>query len=256
MKVIFAGTPEFSVKTLEALIHSSHSVVAVYTQPDRPAGRGRQLTKSPVKQLAEFNHIPVLQPTTLRDPVEQQKLMDFKADVMVVVAYGLILPKPVLSAPRLGCINIHASLLPRFRGAAPIQRAILAGDTETGITIMQMDEGLDTGAMLKKIYCPIEKTDTSATLHEKLAKLGADALIETLENLTTITPEPQDESKATYAHKISKEEAEIDWHTSAKELSQKIRAFDPWPVAFFKLGGRIYTGMASIQYRKTFWHSR
>lgn len=236
MKIIFAGTPVFSVHTLAALINSPHEVIAVYTQPDRPAGRGRQLTASPVKQLAEKNNIPVFQPQTLRDTSEQQKLIDLKADVIIVVAYGLILPKIILTAPRLGCINVHASLLPRWRGAAPIQRAILSGDQETGVTIMQMDEGLDTGAMLKKVICPIKNDDTSATLHQTLAELGAEALLKTLADLDKMTPETQNHTDATYAHKITKEEAEINWEHQAKQISQQIRAFNPWPIAFFKIG--------------------
>lgn len=235
MKIIFAGTPEFSVAALNALIQSEHTVIAVYTQPDRPAGRGRQLTASPVKQLAEAHQLPVYQPLTLRDVAEQQKLAALQADIMVVVAYGLILPKAVLQAPRLGCVNIHASLLPRWRGAAPIQRAILAGDQETGVTIMQMDEGLDTGPMLYKVNCPIKADDTSASLHQYLSKLGADALLTTLGNIANILPEQQDNSLATYANKMTKEEAELDWHTPAEELLRKIHAFNPWPIAYFKL---------------------
>lgn len=235
-KIIFAGTPEFSVKTLAALISSPHEVVAVYTQPDRPAGRGRKLTPSPVKQLALQHHLPVCQPETLRDSTEQKKIADLAADLMVVVAYGLLLPLPVLHAPKLGCINVHASLLPRWRGAAPIQRAILAGDAETGVTIMQMDEGLDTGAMLAKITCPILSDETSATLHDKLASLGADALIKTLDQLTHITPEKQDNAHATYAKKIIKDEAKLNWDKPAVQLSRTVRAFNPWPVAFIQHG--------------------
>jgi methionyl-tRNA formyltransferase len=231
--IIFAGTPEFSAVTLQALLHSLHKVKAVYTQPDRPSGRGLKLTQSPVKQLALHHELPVYQPVTLRDLHEQTLLRDMQADLMVVVAYGLILPIPVLSAMRLGCLNIHASLLPRLRGAAPIQRAILAGDAKTGITIMQMDEGLDTGDMLYKVECPILSNDTSYTLHDKLAKLGADALLITLDRLSnqSLHPEKQDESHATYAHKISKEEAKLEWRLTASELDRKIRAFNPWPVA-------------------------
>jgi methionyl-tRNA formyltransferase len=228
--IIFAGTPHFSVAALEALIQSPHKVVAVYTQPDRPSGRGRKLTPSPVKQKALEHHLPVFQPLSLKNSEEQQRLADLKADLMVVVAYGLILPKPVLQAPRLGCINIHASLLPRWRGAAPIQRAIVEGDAETGITIMQMDEGLDTGAMLYKVSCPIEQHDTSESLLNRLAPMGADALLHTLADLTSIKPEPQDHALATYAHKITKEEAEIDWSVPADEIARKIRGFNPWPV--------------------------
>lgn len=221
--IIFAGTPLFSVAALEALIQSPHKVIAVYTQPDRPSGRGRKLTSSPVKEQALKHGLPVYQPETLKNAEEQQRLVDLKADLMVVVAYGLILPKAVLQAPRLGCMNIHASLLPRWRGAAPIQRAIVEGDTETGITMMQMDEGLDTGAMLYKVHCPIAQDDTSETLHNRLAPIGADALLHTLTHLTSIKPEPQNHGLATYAHKITKEEAEIDWSTPADVIARKIR---------------------------------
>lgn len=239
LKIIFAGTPEFSVKTLQALLKSHHQVIAVYTQPDRPAGRGRQLTASPVKQVAEQHRIPVYQPLTLRDATEQQRLADLGADLMVVVAYGLILPMPVLQAPRFGCINVHASLLPRWRGAAPIQRAIEAGDCETGVTIMQMDKGLDTGDMLYKVACPIVSSDTSATLHDRLAEMGAEALVTTLNDLDNFPPEKQDETKATYAQKISKEEAVLSFTQTAVELDRKIRAFNPWPVATVRCEGEV-----------------
>lgn len=232
--IIFAGTPPFSARILDALIHSEHKIIAAYTQPDRPAGRGRKLTASPVKELALKHEIPVYQPSSLRNEIEQQKLADLNADLMVVVAYGLILPKAVLSAPKLGCINIHASLLPRWRGAAPIQRAILAGDEETGITTMQMDEGLDTGNMLLMHPCPITLHDTSATLHDRLSEIGAEAILKTLEQLPSIEPQVQNDADATYAHKIKKEEAELDWNLPARELNLKIRAFNPWPVAFYK----------------------
>ncbi len=230
--IIFAGTPQFSVSTLKALIDSEHHVKAVYTQPDRPAGRGRKLTPSPVKELALHHHIPVHQPVSLRDEEEQRILASLHADIMVVVAYGLLLPLPILQAPKLGCINVHASLLPRWRGAAPIQRAILAGDERTGITIMQMDKGLDTGDMLYKVECAIQLDDTSAILHDRMAALGAEALLKTLNQLENIIPEKQNNEWATYAHKISKEEAEVDWSLSAIEIDRKIRAFNPWPVAF------------------------
>ena len=230
LNIIFAGTPEFAAQTLRALLQSGHNIKAVYTQPDRPAGRGRKLTPSPVKQLALEHHLPVHQPLTLRDANEQKILADLSADLMVVVAYGLILPLPVLQAPRFGCLNVHASLLPRWRGAAPIQRAILAGDEITGVTIMQMDEGLDTGDMLFKSECPILSTDTSAILHDRLAEIGAEALIKTLENISELKPEKQNSALATYAHKISKEESIIDWTLTADEIERKIRAFNPWPV--------------------------
>jgi methionyl-tRNA formyltransferase len=242
-KIIFAGTPQFSVNALSALIQSRHIVKAVYTQPDRPAGRGQKLTASPVKELALQHHLPVYQPVTLRNEQEQQILASLEADLMIVVAYGLILPLPVLQAPKLGCINIHASLLPRWRGAAPIQRAILAGDTLTGITIMQMNEGLDTGDILYKTECSIGTHATSLTLQTELAELGALALLNTLDQLSVIQPESQENSAATYAHKISKEEAKLNWTLPAVELDRKIRAFIPWPIAFIQCGQnnvRIY----------------
>jgi len=234
MKIIFAGTPEFAVPTLTALLHSKHQVIAVYTQPDRAAGRGQKLTASAVKRAAENAGLPIFQPPTLRDEQEQQRLRELQADIMVVVAYGLLLPQAVLDAPRFGCLNVHASLLPRWRGAAPIQRAILAGDTETGVTIMQMEQGLDTGAMLLQTHCPIEAEDTSATLHEKLATLGAAALLDTVTMLEHghLHPIPQDNALACYAKKIEKAEAKIDWHESAITIDRKIRAFNPWPTAF------------------------
>ncbi|OOC12384.1 methionyl-tRNA formyltransferase [Dickeya dadantii] len=235
LRIIFAGTPDFAAQHLAGLLSSEHEVVGVFTQPDRPAGRGNKLTPSPVKVLAEQHAIPVFQPKSLR-PVENQQLVaELGANVMVVVAYGLILPQAVLDMPRLGCVNVHGSLLPRWRGAAPIQRALWAGDTQTGITIMQMDAGLDTGAMLHKIECPILPDDTSATLYDKLAKLGPQGLMETLAQLSAsqATAEAQDDSLATYAEKLSKEEARLDWQLSAKQLERCIRAFNPWPVSYF-----------------------
>ncbi len=241
LKIIFAGTPAFAASSLQALLNTElnteHDVLAVYTQPDRPAGRGRKLTAGPVKALAQAHDLPVLQPVSLRDEQAQQILADWQADVLVVVAYGLILPEPVLVAPRLGCINVHASLLPRWRGAAPIQRAILAGDEQTGVTIMQMDAGLDTGDMLHKVACPIESTDTAETLHDKLAVLGAKALCDTLRLLAdgSAVPEKQNNADANYAKKLQKAEAEIDWAQSAQVLSRTVRAFNPWPVAFTRV---------------------
>ncbi len=231
LNVIFAGTPAFAACSLQALLDSPHHVRAVYTQPDRPAGRGRKLKASPVKTLALAHGIPVRQPKTLRDVEAQAELA--ASDVMIVVAYGLILPTAVLAAPRMGCLNVHASLLPRWRGAAPIQRAILAGDAETGITIMQMDEGLDTGDMLRKAYTPIGPDDTAQTLHDRLAALGAQALLDTLCGLQTGTlqPEPQDDAQSTHAAKLDKAEAQIDWQQSATELARRVHAFNPWPVA-------------------------
>lgn len=234
LKILFAGTPEFAATTLQALLSSEHDVLAVYTQPDRPAGRGRKLTASPVKALALGHAIPVMQPVSLRDETAQQELAAWNADLLVVVAYGLILPEPVLVAPRLGCVNVHASLLPRWRGAAPIQRAILAGDAETGITIMQMDVGLDTGAMLHIARCPIGPTDTAQMLHDKLAELGAQALLQSLGPIATGTAnlQAQDDAQATYAKKLQKAEALLDWRQPAEVLARQVRAFNPWPVAF------------------------
>lgn len=237
LRIIFAGTPDFAASSLAALIDSPHEVVAVYTQPDRPAGRGRKLAASPVKQLAVEHNIPVFQPISLKNHNEQETLSSLNADLMVVVAYGLILPPLALSIPKLGCINVHASLLPRWRGAAPIQRAILAGDQETGITIMQMDAGLDTGDSLLENSCPIQPTDTGSSLHDRLAELGAKSLLEVLDNL----PEkqkgatPQNHDLATYAHKLDKEQARIDWQLSAEEIDRLVRGFNSWPVAYSEL---------------------
>lgn len=252
MKIIFAGTPEFAVPTLAALLRSGHEVCAVYTQPDRPAGRGRKLRPSPVKALALEHGVPVFQPERLRDAEAQRQLASLGSDLMVVVAYGLILPAPVLAAPRLGCVNVHASLLPRWRGAAPIVRAIQAGDRETGVTIMQMDEGLDTGPMLAKASCPIGPEETAAELHDRLAALGAQLLVDTLPGIErrTITPIPQDDAQACYAPKIEKAEALLDWSLSADEVARAVRAFNPWPVAYTTLGGdtlRIWRARALEQ---------
>lgn len=235
LKVIFAGTPDFAAQHLAALLDSKHDVVAVYTQPDRPAGRGKKLTASPVKKLGEEHNIPVYQPATLKQDAAQQELAAIDADIMVVVAYGLLLPTAVLNAPKLGCINVHGSILPKWRGAAPIQRAIWAGDSETGVTIMQMDEGLDTGDMLHIATLPIESSDTSATLYDKLAALGPKALVDVLDNFDSYSPEKQDDALATYAKKLSKEEALINWHDDAAQIERNIRAFNPWPVAWMKI---------------------
>ncbi|AWX16189.1 methionyl-tRNA formyltransferase [Mergibacter septicus] len=237
LNIIFAGTPDFAAQHLQALLNSHHNVVAVYTQPDKPAGRGKKLQQSAVKQLALQHNLPVYQPKSLRKVEAQQELATLNADVMVVVAYGLILPKAVLDLPRLGCLNVHGSLLPRWRGAAPIQRSLWAGDQETGITIMQMDEGLDTGAMLYKVKCQIEMNDTSTTLYQKLARLAPQALIDVLDGLEQgqFPAEPQDENLATYADKLSKEEARLDWTLSAVALERCIRAFNPWPISWFTL---------------------
>lgn len=239
MRVIFAGTPDFAAAHLQALIDSpQHSVIAVYTQPDRPAGRGKKLRASPVKELAIAQDLPVYQPQSLKDPEQQQILADLQADIMVVVAYGLILPQAVLDIPKQGCINVHGSILPRWRGAAPIQRAIEAGDEETGVTIMQMDAGLDTGAMLSVARCQIESTDNSASLFKKLEGLGADALLSTLENIQNgkALGVAQDERQSNYAAKISKQEALIDWSKPAAVLDRQIRAFNPFPAAYTLLG--------------------
>lgn len=235
LRIIFAGTPDFAARHLDALLSSEHQVVGVFTQPDRPAGRGKKLMPSPVKVLAEEKGLPVFQPASLRAEENQQLVANLNADVMVVVAYGLILPKAVLAMPRLGCINVHGSLLPRWRGAAPIQRSLWAGDAETGVTIMQMDVGLDTGDMLFKLACPITEEDTSATLYDKLAELGPQGLIATLQQLAqgTAQPQVQDEAQATYAEKLSKEEARLDWALSAAQLERCIRAFNPWPMSWF-----------------------
>jgi methionyl-tRNA formyltransferase len=233
LNIVFAGTPAFAVPALESLLRSPHRLVAVYTQPDRPAGRGRQLQPSPVKDCALRHGIPVEQPLTLRDDSAREKLAGYQPDVMVVVAYGLILPPAVLVTPRLGCINIHASLLPRWRGAAPIQRALLAGDRQTGVAIMQMEAGLDTGPVFKDRVIDIGPSDTAGALHDQLAALGADALLEVLEGLIagTLQPRPQSEVGVTYARKIVKEEAVIDWSKPALEIDRLVRAFNPVPGA-------------------------
>jgi methionyl-tRNA formyltransferase len=237
MKIIFAGTPPFAAAALEALLARKFHIVAVLTQPDRPSGRGMQLQPSPVKQLALQHSLPVLQPPSLKDAASQDELAAYAADVMVVAAYGLILPQAVLQLPRHGCLNIHASLLPRWRGAAPVQRAILAGDAETGITIMQMDAGLDTGDMLLKKSCPIAPDDTSQTLLDKLSALGAEAIIEALPLLgqNRLTRVQQDNAQATYAAKLSKSEAQIDWTRDAEQIARAVRAYNPFPVAITNL---------------------
>ncbi len=249
MKIIFAGTPEFAASALEALIDSDNQIVAVLTQPDRPSGRGMHLLPSPVKKLAKEHNIPVMQPLTLKDEAIQQQLLSLHADVMIVAAYGLILPTAVLTIPRYGCLNIHASLLPRWRGAAPIQRAILAGDVETGITIMQMDQGLDTGDMLLKKNCAIEAEDTAQTLHDKLAKLGAKAVTEALLKLKqgTLIALKQDAAQATYAAKLVKAEASLDWHQDADQLLRAIRAYNPVPTAHSIMNGTTIKIWQAIQ---------
>ncbi|HGN1707920.1 TPA: methionyl-tRNA formyltransferase [Providencia rettgeri] len=235
LRIIFAGTPDFAAKHLAALLETEHQIVGVLTRHDKPAGRGKKLTQSPVKVLAEEHDLPVFQPVSLRDTENQQWIKEKNADLMIVVAYGLILPQSVLDIPRLGCLNVHGSLLPRWRGAAPIQRSIWAGDAETGVTIMQMDAGLDTGDMLYKAICPIDSNDTSATLYEKLAIIGPQALIHTVDMLSSgqCYPEKQDDSLANYAEKLSKEEARIDWQQDANQIERCIRAFNPWPMSYF-----------------------
>lgn len=240
LRVIYAGTPDFAVPALNALIDSPHEVVAVYTQPDRPAGRGRKLQPSPVKQVALDAGITVEQPENFKDPASREQLARYEADVMVVAAYGLILPQTVLDTPKHGCLNIHGSLLPRWRGAAPIQRAIQAGDAVTGVTIMQMAAGLDTGDMLLKTHYPISEDDTGQSVHDALANDGAVALLEVLTQLQQgkLQAEAQDESQTCYAAKLSKAEAEIDWSASAIAIDRMIRAFNPWPVAYTQKGGQ------------------
>ena len=238
MKIIFAGTPQFAASALAALL-KEHQIVAVLTQPDRPAGRGMQLAAGPVKQLAVQHGLPVLQPDTLKNAEAQRAIAALEADVMVVAAYGLILPQAVLQLPRYGCLNIHASLLPRWRGAAPIQRALLAGDAETGITIMQMDAGLDTGAMLLRRACPIAPEDNAQTLHDKLAELGAGSIFEALRLLQEqrLTPVKQDDAVATYAAKLLKSEGKIDWRQDARQLERAVRAYNPFPVCHADFNG-------------------
>jgi methionyl-tRNA formyltransferase len=240
LRILFAGTPEFAVPALERLISAGLAPVGVLTQPDRPAGRGRRLQASPVKSCAQAHHLPVLQPATLRDSATVSQLAAFSADLMVVAAYGLILPQDVLDLPRHGCWNIHASLLPRWRGAAPIQRAIEAGDGEAGICIMQMDAGLDTGPVHTCRSTPIADDETGGSLHDRLAGMGADGLLECIGQLLDgrlPQPRPQDEREATYARKVEKAEAQIDWTRPAAELERRVRAFNPWPVAWCELGG-------------------
>ncbi len=247
VRIVFAGTPPFAAAALNALADAGHDIVLVLTQPDRPAGRGMKLTPSAVKQAALGRRLTVYQPNTLKTPEAQAELRAADADVMVVAAYGLILPQAVLDLPRFGCLNIHASLLPRWRGAAPIQRAILAGDAETGITIMQMDAGLDTGSMLSKTVLPIHETDTAASLHDSLAAAGATAIVTTLANYPALVPVAQDEAQATYAAKLSKDEARLDWRQPADILARAVRAYNPAPGAWTLLDGtplKIWTVQA------------
>jgi methionyl-tRNA formyltransferase len=253
MRLIFAGTPEFAALALSALIDAGHDIPLVLTQPDRPAGRGMKLKMSPVKEAALGAGLTVAQPENLKTEAAQRPVLDARADLMIVAAYGLILPQSVLEMPRLGCVNIHASLLPRWRGAAPIHRAIEAGDVETGITLMQMDKGLDTGAMLTRAVLPILANDTTGSLHDRLAKLGASEIVRLLPALAagkTIAA-PQDDRLANYAAKISKEEARLDWHLPATELDRKIRAFNPFPGAY----GLLDDGSTNGSPLKI-WHAR
>jgi methionyl-tRNA formyltransferase len=239
LNIIFAGTPHFAAEHLAALINAKHNIVAVYCPPDKPAGRGKKLTACATKLLAIEHNITVEQPVNFKEASDQAHLAQYNADLMVVVAYGLLLPEVILNAPRLGCINVHGSLLPYWRGAAPIQRSLEAGDEKTGVTIMQMDKGLDTGDMILTAECQIEDTDTSASLYEKLALIGPAALTETIALMAQETYQaskyntPQDNALATYAHKLDKSEAELNWQLSANELHRKIRAYNPWPVAQF-----------------------
>ncbi len=234
LKIVFAGTSEFAVDSLEALLRSKHQIIAVYTQPDRPAGRGLKLKPSPVKETALRYQLPLYQPASLRNLPEQQQFAALGADVMAVVVYGLLLPKPILETPRYGCINVHPSLLPRWRGAAPVVRAIEAGDTETGVTIMQLDQGWDTGDMLNKTTSKIQPEDTGETLTQRLSQLGADLLVKTLDQLelSGLHPIKQNNADAIYAAKLDKAEAKLDWSQPALNLARKVRAFNPWPIAF------------------------
>jgi len=238
LRIGFAGTPDFAAQSLTALLQSQHRIIAVYTQPDRPAGRGRALSMSPVKQLANEHQIPVYQPQSLRDSGAITNLKALKLDLLIVVAYGLILPAEVLDTPTMGCWNVHASLLPRWRGAAPIQRAIQAGDQQTGVCIMQMDAGLDTGPVLHRISTPITANETGGSLHDRLTQLGSQALLETLSAVVRgdlANAEVQPDKGISYAHKLSKADAQIDWNQPAKVIERSIRAFDPWPVAWAML---------------------
>lgn len=240
LNIVFAGTPEFGIPCLDAIMSSKHNLQAVYTQPDRPAGRGRKLQASAVKEWATAKNIPVFQPVNFKIQENIDELAALKPDLMVVIAYGLILPQTVLSIPNFGCINVHASLLPRWRGASPIQHAILYGDKETGVTIMQMDKGMDTGAMLKEISCPINN-DTSSSLNLRLSEIAASPLLETIDNIanSNIISTPQDENLATYAPKISKIDAKINWNKPAIEIDCQIRAFNPWPITYTEVDDTV-----------------
>lgn len=254
LRIIFAGTPDFAAYHLNTLLHSQHEVIGVFTRPDQPSGRGNHLSLSAVKQLAKQHNLPIFQPSSLFKHNDQKNIENLSADIMVFVAYGLILPKTVLNMPRLGCINVHGSLLPRWRGAAPIQRALWAGDSQTGITIIQMDANIDTGAILYKTTCNILPNDTSTTLHAKLAQIGSTAMLTTLAQLASgnSTAIPQDDTLATYACKLSKEEARMNWQLPAIQLERCIRAFNPWPVSYFQIGGhpiKVWRAHANEQYQ-------
>jgi methionyl-tRNA formyltransferase len=256
LNIIFAGTPDFAAQHLAALINSEHNVVAVYCPPDKPAGRGKKLTACATKLLALEHNIVVEQPSNFKSEQDQQQLAQYNADIMVVVAYGLLLPEVILTTPRLGCINVHGSILPKWRGAAPIQRSLEAGDEKTGVTIMQMDKGLDTGAMILTAECEIEDIDTSASLYEKLANLGPSALLDTLALMAQSNYQAsdhnvaQDNEQATYAHKLDKAEAELNWQLSASELHRKVRAYIPWPVSQF-----TFTESADKEHRIRVWQA-
>lgn len=241
LKLVFAGTPEFTLPCLDALLASPHHLLAVYTQPDRPAGRGRKLQPSAVKNWALAHQLPVYQPLDFKDEKTVSELADLEPDLLVVIAYGLILPRKVLKLPRLGCINVHASLLPRWRGASPIQHAILHGDKQSGVTIMQMDAGMDTGDMLAELACPVYPQDTAASLHDRLADLAVKPLLETLDALAQAKakPQKQEDRLATYAGKITKEDAAINWTNPASSIDQQIRAFNPWPVSYTQAGEEL-----------------
>ncbi|MFC3152670.1 methionyl-tRNA formyltransferase [Litoribrevibacter euphylliae] len=254
LKIIFAGTPEFAAESLRALLSGPDDVIAVYTQPDRPAGRGHKLKPSPVKEVALEADIPVYQPLNFKEESDRADLAALDADLMVVAAYGLILPKAVLDTPKYGCINVHASILPRWRGAAPIHRALLAGDQQTGITIMQMDVGLDTGDMLAKAYTDILDSDTSASLDDRLAQQGGEILLTAIEQLKagTLAPEVQDDTQANYAHKLTKEEGKIDWTDTAENIARKVRGLFPWPSAYtFMDEQNIRIHQASVAQQKS-----
>jgi methionyl-tRNA formyltransferase len=242
LKIIFAGTPEFAVPALAALIEASHQIVMVLTQPDRPAGRGMKLKASPVKVLAEQHNLHVFQPETLKDTAVQAQIEAINADVMIVAAYGLIIPTSILNLPRFGCYNIHASLLPRWRGAAPIHRSLLVGDKETGVTIMEVVPALDAGAMVSRGIVPITENDTTLSLHDALSKTGAELMVQAMAELEAkgvLPTTPQDEALVIYAHKLKKSEAAIDWQKSAIEVSRQVRAFNPFPVAQGLLKGEV-----------------